>query len=128
MGGVCAPFERWVVKCVFFSKNIHILEYTFRNHQQYTFPYPVPEGCTDTLRLTFIPQLLAEYIQYKYINGEKMSFEFRYWYWICSANNWGIYFNWGCLFALRALGCKMCFFLLKNIHILEYTFQIKYLS
>ena len=30
------------------------------------------------------PQLLAEYIQYQYINGE-----FRYWYWIYSANNWG---------------------------------------
>ena len=31
------------------------------------FPNPAPEGRTDTLQLSYIPQMLAEYIQYKYI-------------------------------------------------------------
>ena len=31
------------------------------------FPNPAPEGRTDTFQLSYIPQLLAEYIQYKYI-------------------------------------------------------------
>ena len=31
------------------------------------FPNPAPEGRTDTLQRSYIPQLLAEYIQYKYI-------------------------------------------------------------
>ena len=33
----------------------------------FIFPYPAPEGRTDTLKMSYIPQLLAEYIQYKYI-------------------------------------------------------------
>ena len=32
----------------------------------FIFPYPAPEGRTDTLKMSYIPQLLAEYIQYKY--------------------------------------------------------------
>ena len=31
------------------------------------FPNPAPEGRTDTLQLSYLPQMLAEYIQYKYI-------------------------------------------------------------
>ena len=30
------------------------------------FPNPAPEGRTETLQLTYIPQMLAVYIQYKY--------------------------------------------------------------
>ena len=33
----------------------------------FIFPYPAPEGRTDTLKMSYIPQLLADYIQYKYI-------------------------------------------------------------
>ena len=33
----------------------------------FLFPSPAPEGRTDTLQLLYIPQMLAEYIQYKYI-------------------------------------------------------------
>ena len=33
----------------------------------FLFPSPAPEGRTDTLQLPYIPQMLAEYIQYKYI-------------------------------------------------------------
>ena len=33
----------------------------------FIFPYPAPEGRTDTLKMSYIPQLLEEYIQYKYI-------------------------------------------------------------
>ena len=33
----------------------------------HVFPNPAPEGRTDTLQLPYIPELLAEYIQYKYI-------------------------------------------------------------
>ena len=32
-----------------------------------TFPNPAAEGSTETLQLTYIPQLLAENIQYQYI-------------------------------------------------------------
>ena len=31
------------------------------------FPDPAPEGRTDTLQLSYIPQMLAKYIQYKYM-------------------------------------------------------------
>ena len=34
---------------------------------QNIFPNPAPEGRTDTLQLSYLPQMLAEYIQYKYI-------------------------------------------------------------
>ena len=29
------------------------------------FPNPAPEGRTETLQMTYIPQMLAEYIQYQ---------------------------------------------------------------
>ena len=33
----------------------------------FLFPSPAPEGRTDTIQLSYIPQMLADYIQYKYI-------------------------------------------------------------
>ena len=39
-----------------------------------TFRNPAPEGRTDTLQLKHIPQLLAEYIQYQYINSTDIYF------------------------------------------------------
>ena len=33
------------------------------------FPNPAPEGRTDTFQLSYIPQLLAEYIQYQNITA-----------------------------------------------------------
>ena len=39
------------------NTNVHSGKYTFTN--------PAPEGRTDTLRLTHIPQLLVVYVQYK---------------------------------------------------------------
>ena len=33
----------------------------------FLFPSLAPEGRTDTFQLPYIPQMLAEYIQYKYI-------------------------------------------------------------
>ena len=37
--------------------------YIFQNNS----PNPTPEGRTETLQLTYVPQVLAEYIQYQYI-------------------------------------------------------------
>ena len=37
--------------------------YIFQNNS----PNPAPEGRTETLQLTYVPQVLAEYIQYQYI-------------------------------------------------------------
>ena len=48
--GIGAPFRRTVVECAF-SQNIHFLEHT---------------GRTDTFQLTYIHQLLADYIQFQY--------------------------------------------------------------
>ena len=39
------------------AKNIYI--------KKFTFPDPAPEGRTETLLVTYIPQMLAENIQYK---------------------------------------------------------------
>ena len=41
------------------NANIHI--------QNCTFPYPVPEGHKETIQLTFVPKVLAWYIQYQHI-------------------------------------------------------------
>ena len=68
----------------------------------YSCPNPVPEGHTDTPQLNNTPQLLAEYIQYKYIS-QKMYVP-QPWArrahrhplnWIYSANNCGVLFTWG---------------------------------
>ena len=47
--------------------NVHFVEYSY--FRKSTFRNPAPEGHTDALRLTYIPQLLAKYIQYQYINS-----------------------------------------------------------
>ena len=36
------------------------------------FPNPAPAGRTDTFQLSNIPQMLAEYIQFQYINPTYM--------------------------------------------------------
>ena len=50
----------------------HLMENTMMNTNIYniqkcTFPDPAPEGRTETLPVTYIPQILAANIQYKYI-------------------------------------------------------------
>ena len=52
-------------KCWQHISKIYITkEYTFRN---VTSPDPAPKGRTENLQLTYIPEMLAAYIQYKYI-------------------------------------------------------------
>ena len=46
--------------------------------------------------------------------GEYMSFELIYWYWIYSANNWGIYVNW----RVKTVRLQNMLFLKKRSHIL----------
>ena len=40
----------------------------------FPFPYHAPEGRTETLLVTYIPQMLATNIQYKYIYIKKITF------------------------------------------------------
>ena len=47
-------------KCGRHISNIYITK-------KYTFPNPAPKGRTENLQLTYIPQMLAAYIWYKYI-------------------------------------------------------------
>ena len=44
------------------AKNI---QYKYIYIKKFTFPDPAPEGRTETLLVTYIPQMLAENIQYK---------------------------------------------------------------
>ena len=41
---------------------------------EHTFPYHAPEGRTETLLVTYIPQMLATNIKYKYIYIKKITF------------------------------------------------------
>ena len=43
-------------------------------YKKCTFPNPAPEGRTETLLVTYIPQMLATNIQYKYIYIKKITF------------------------------------------------------
>jgi len=75
-----------------FNANMYILKCIF--------PIPAPEGRTETLQLTFIPQVLKLYVGIEYIMpklggwmwvgvfqfGEYMSVENIGWYWIYYAN------------------------------------------
>ena len=44
------------------------------------FPNPAPEGCTETVLLTCIPQVLAWYIQYQHIFSKLLAANIRYKY------------------------------------------------
>ena len=71
-----------------------------------TFPSPAPEGCTEDLQLTCIPQNVGTYMP---VGGflwtlwvGECTFCNIYLYWISTANIWGVLNIEGCLYALRA--------------------------
>ena len=67
----CAPFGRRVRECIFFC-NVYIgyMPPTFGEQMSVDFVHFLtlrPKGRTENLQLTYIPQMLAAFIQYKYI-------------------------------------------------------------
>ena len=80
------------------------------------FPNPAPEGRTETLQLTYIPEMLAVYIQYQYIYITKcqLSLLIGIGYILPT---FGEYTSFGgFLCALRAQGWGI--FLVRNVHFL----------
>ena len=53
----------------------------------YIYIFVLNEGRTDTVQLIYIPQLMAHYIQYQYINSTDIIPQFIYLYWMYAANN-----------------------------------------
>ena len=123
-----------------FSKCWQYVSITNIWFQKCTYPNPASKGRTETLQsskcwhdisntniyiqLTFIPQMLAKYIQYKYIS-QKMYIPqpcARRAHrhpptWIYSANNCGVLFSWGVSVCPSSTG-------LDHVHFFRYVFLL----